>query len=42
MWTLNDVQSLKNKTILITGGNSGIGYVSALMFAQKEATVLLS
>lgn len=42
MWTLNDVQSLKNKTILITGGNSGIGYEAALMLAQKEATVILA
>ena len=42
MWTLNDVQSLKNKTILITGGNSGIGYEAALMLAQKEATVIIA
>jgi len=42
MWTLNDVQSLKNKTILITGGNSGIGFEAALMLAQKDATVIIA
>ena len=32
--------NLKNKVILITGANAGLGYESALFFASKGATVI--
>ena len=32
---------LKNKIVLITGGSSGIGRASALLFAKKGATVII-
>jgi len=33
---------LKNKVILITGGSSGIGEATALLFAQNGATVVIT
>jgi NAD(P)-dependent dehydrogenase (short-subunit alcohol dehydrogenase family) len=33
---------LSGKTIVVTGGNSGIGYEAALEFARKRATVVLA
>lgn len=36
------IPNLKGKTIVITGGNSGIGYEAALMFAKKEANVVIA
>ncbi|NSL85236.1 SDR family oxidoreductase [Chitinophaga solisilvae] len=35
-------QSLKNKTAIITGGNSGIGYATAADFLAKGARVLIT
>jgi len=34
--------SLKNKTAVVTGGNSGIGYESAKLFRQHDARVLIT
>lgn len=41
-WTSNDMPDLSGKTIVVTGGNSGIGYEAALEFARKRATVVLA
>ena len=41
-WTPDDVPDLSGKTIVVTGGNSGIGYEAALAFARKRADVVLA
>jgi len=41
-WTADDMPDLSGKTIVITGGNSGIGYEAALEFARKRAEVILA
>ena len=41
-WTANDLPDLSGKTIVVTGGNSGIGYEAALQFARKRASVVLA
>ncbi len=41
-WTANDMPDLSGKTIIVTGGNSGIGYEAALQFARKKATTILA
>lgn len=41
-WTANDLPDLSGKTIVVTGGNSGIGYEAALQFARKRANVVLA
>ncbi|WP_207655703.1 oxidoreductase [Vallitalea okinawensis] len=42
LWRFTDILSLKGKTILVTGGNSGLGYESVKMLASKHATVILA
>jgi NAD(P)-dependent dehydrogenase (short-subunit alcohol dehydrogenase family) len=32
---------LSNKTIIVTGGNAGLGYEAALFFASRNATVIV-
>ena len=41
-WTARDMRNLSGKTIVVTGGNSGIGYEAALEFARKRAQVVLA
>ncbi|MFP4321443.1 MAG: oxidoreductase [Anaerolineales bacterium] len=41
-WRANDMPDQTGKTILITGGNSGLGYESALAFARKNAQVIIA
>ncbi|HME56313.1 MAG TPA: oxidoreductase [Candidatus Lokiarchaeia archaeon] len=41
-WTLDSVPDLTNKAIIVTGGNSGLGYESVKAFAAKGANVILA
>jgi len=41
-WTTNDIPNLKGKVIIVTGGNSGLGYESVKAFAEKGAEIILA
>ncbi len=41
-WTEKDVPDLRGKTIVVTGGNSGLGFESAKVLASKGAEVVLA
>ncbi len=41
-WTAASIPDLSGKTIVVTGGNSGIGYEAARQFAHKGAHVVLA
>ena len=41
-WTTDDIPDLTGKVIIVTGGNSGLGYESVKAFAQKGAEVILA
>jgi len=41
-WTTDNIPDLTGKTIIVTGGNSGLGYESVKAFAQKGAHVILA
>ena len=41
-WTAGDIPDQTGRRVLITGANSGIGYMAALKLARKSATVLLA
>jgi NAD(P)-dependent dehydrogenase (short-subunit alcohol dehydrogenase family) len=41
-WTADDMPDLAGQTIIVTGGNSGIGYEAALQFARKNAQMILA
>ncbi|HAA13735.1 MAG TPA: short-chain dehydrogenase [Cytophagales bacterium] len=41
-WTKNNIPDLTGKIILVTGGNSGLGYEAVKMFAEKNAKVILA
>lgn len=41
-WTPSQLPKLTDKTFLITGGNSGVGYEAANMLAKANASVILA
>jgi NAD(P)-dependent dehydrogenase (short-subunit alcohol dehydrogenase family) len=41
-WTTNNIPDLTGKVIIVTGGNSGLGYESVKAFAEKGAEVILT
>jgi NAD(P)-dependent dehydrogenase (short-subunit alcohol dehydrogenase family) len=41
-WTIDDIPDLKGKVIIVTGGNSGLGYESVKAFAKNGAEVVLT
>lgn len=41
-WTTENITGLSGKVIIVTGGNSGLGYESVKAFAEKGATVILA
>jgi NAD(P)-dependent dehydrogenase (short-subunit alcohol dehydrogenase family) len=41
-WTAEDVPDLSGQTIIVTGGNSGIGFEAARVLAKRRAHVILA
>ncbi len=41
-WTVADIPDLGGMTAIVTGGNSGVGYETALELARKGATTILA
>lgn len=41
-WTTNDIPDQHGRLVVVTGGNSGIGYEAALALAAKGAQVILA
>lgn len=41
-WTTNNIPDLTGKVIIVTGGNSGLGYESVKAFSEKGAEVILA
>ena len=41
-WTTDNIPDLSEKIIIVTGGNSGLGYESVKAFAEKGAEVILA
>jgi NAD(P)-dependent dehydrogenase (short-subunit alcohol dehydrogenase family) len=41
-WTTENIPDLNGKVAIVTGANSGIGYYTAVAFAEKGATVILA
>ena len=41
-WTITDIPDLTGKTVIVTGGNSGLGFESVKAFALKGACVILA
>lgn len=41
-WTIENIPDLTGKTVLVTGGNSGLGFESVKAFALKGAQVIMA
>jgi len=41
-WTITDIPDLTGKTVIVTGGNSGLGFESVKAFAFKGARVIMA
>ncbi len=41
-WTTENISDLTGKVIIVTGGNSGLGYESVKVFAEKGAEVFMT
>ncbi len=41
-WSFENIPSLNDKIMIVTGGNSGLGYESVKAFSQKGAKVILA
>mmetsp|Transcript_6004 Transcript_6004/g.6896 ORF Transcript_6004/g.6896 Transcript_6004/m.6896 type:complete len:301 (+) Transcript_6004:210-1112(+) len=41
-WTISEVPDLSGKTVVVTGGNTGLGFKSCLEFARNNAEVILA
>ena len=41
-WTTANIPDLSGKVIIVTGGNSGLGYESAKAFAENGVEVILT
>lgn len=41
-WTTANIADLTGKVIVVTGGNSGLGYESVKAFAEKGAEVIIA
>ncbi len=41
-WNLSDIPELSGKVVIITGGNSGLGYESAKALSQNSAEVIIT
>ena len=41
-WTTENIPDMKGKVVVVTGGNSGLGYESVKALARKGATVILA
>ena len=40
-WTLNDIPDMDGKTAMITGGNTGLGFKTALELCRRGAEVMI-
>jgi len=41
-WSNENIPNLSGKIVIVTGGNKGLGYKSALEFAKKSANVIIA
>jgi len=41
-WTTENMPNLLDRTVIVTGANSGLGYEASKALAQKQATVILA
>ena len=41
-WTISQIPNLEGKTIIVTGGNSGLGYQEVKEFSKKGAEVIMA
>lgn len=41
-WTQKDIMDQKDRVVIVTGGNSGVGYEAGLVLARKNACVILA